>query len=105
MVNCGWRRRNLEEGEYQFNSSILIMTCRTLSRPFTPLRNFKYAQHLKYIGHVCWAKIPYTPKVLLLNLIGNIFAICRSSILKYYNYLNSGEGVDTDKIGVRQFSS
>lgn len=53
MVKGGWRRRNREEGEYQFvytneASQNIVKT--------TPLRNFIYAQHMKYIGHVCRAE-------------------------------------------------
>ena len=62
MVNGGWRRRNQEEDEYQFvysNADLqnIVKTC--------PLRSFIYAQHLKYIAHVCRAENTDLTKVLM----------------------------------------
>ena len=61
MVKGGWRRRNREEGEYQFvysNADLqnIVKTC--------PLRSFIYTQHLKYIAHVCRAENTDLTKVL-----------------------------------------
>jgi retron-type reverse transcriptase len=62
MVKGGWRRRNREEGEYQFVYSNVDIQNIVKS---SPLRSFIYAQHLKYIAHVCRAENTALTKKLL----------------------------------------
>ena len=62
MLKGGWKRRNIDEGEYSFkytNQEIqnIVKT--------VPLRSFIYAQYLKYIAHVCRAENSALTKRLL----------------------------------------
>ena len=50
MVKGGWKRKNVDEGEYSFqytNQQVqdIVQT--------VPLREFIHAQYLRYIAHVC----------------------------------------------------